>query len=105
MLPRWLQEDAACRALPDPALTAPLTKFELTVAASWRAIRLSQGAAPNVATPSEDFDVLKVAWEELQCGVAPPLRIMRYRSDETHAAVDVNRAVRPVHVPCHVLPV
>lgn len=100
----WLQSDEACAALPRPAHTAPLTKYEMTVAAAWRAIRLSQGAAPNIAVANEDYDVLEAAWDELQCGVAPPLRIMRYLPDETHVEVDVNSATRPPHVPCHVLP-
>ena len=103
-LPSWVTSDAGRAALPDPALTAPLTRYEETVAVSWRAIRLAQGAPPNVAVPDEDFDVLTVARTELECGTTPPMRVIRYRPDETHAEVDVNAAVRPPHVPCYVLP-
>ena len=104
VLPSWLTDAAVCAQLPDPALIAPLTNYEKTVAASSRAIRLSQGAEPNIAVDTEDFDVLDVARRELECGVAPPLRVIRYRPDQTHAEVDVNKAMRFTHVPRYVLP-
>jgi DNA-directed RNA polymerase subunit K/omega len=99
-VPQWLLTDDA--KPPCMAKIAPLTKFEQTMVIAWRAIRLSQGAVPNIATDSEDFDILQVAADELKCGVAPPVRVMRYLPDESHVEVDANSATLPPHLPCHV---
>lgn len=99
-LPEWLLSDE-CR-LPNMAATAPLTKFEQVMVIAWRAIRLSQGALPNIAVETEDYDILQAAADELKCGVAPPVRVMRYLPDQTHVEMDANSAMLPSHVPCHV---
>jgi DNA-directed RNA polymerase subunit K/omega len=83
-LPAWVTDDKARDALPCIAKVWPLTKYERPVLIGRRAVSLSQGATPRVATASSDFNPLDVATTEYECGAFPPMRVMRYLPDETH---------------------
>ena len=77
--------------------TFPLTKFERAAVMGRRAIQLSQGAEPRAICTS--MNPLDIAQAELDSGVCPPMRVMRYLPDGTctqHQLSDLMRSFRRV---------
>lgn len=77
--PDWLLET------PTPDIQTvhqlPLTKYERAAVLGRRALQLSQGAEPRAVCSS--MNPLDIAQAELDAGVCPPMRIMRYLPDGT----------------------
>lgn len=61
--------------------TYPLTKYERAAVLGRRALQLSQGAEPRAVCSS--MNPLDIATAELDAGVCPPMRVMRYLPDGT----------------------
>jgi len=77
--------------------TMPLTKYERAAVLGRRAIQLSQGAEPRAVCAS--LNPLDIATAELDAGVCPPMRVMRYLPDGTcvqHELTDLTRTFRRV---------
>lgn len=77
--------------------TFPLTVFERAAVMGRRAIQLSQGAEPRAICTS--MNPLDIAQAELDAGVCPPMRVMRYLPDGTctqHQLSDLMQTMRRV---------
>ena len=78
--PEWLTSTADTVDLEIRIVdTYPLTKYERAAVLGRRAIQLSQGAEPRAVCTS--MNPLDIAQAELDAGVCPPMRVMRYLPD------------------------
>ena len=73
VLPNWLHETPG--ATQSMVFIQPLTRFEAAVVVGRRALRISQGAPPNVQT--QDTDAVKIAMQELDANALPPMVVLR----------------------------
>ena len=95
--PEWLMDTVTAVADIRIVDTLPLTKYERAAVLGRRAIQLSQGAEPRAVCLS--LNPLDIAQAELDAGVCPPMRVMRYLPDGTcvqHELSDLIRNFRRV---------
>lgn len=93
IFPEWLSDTSDIGIVH----THPLTKFERAAVLGRRAIQLSQGAEPRAVCTS--MNPLDIAEAELDAGVCPPMRVMRYLPDGTcvqKQLVDIHKSFKRV---------
>jgi DNA-directed RNA polymerase subunit K/omega len=89
-LPEWLTSDTACEI--GIVHVFPLTIYERTAVLGRRALQLSQGAPLRAV--SDSLNPLDNAQAELDAGVIPPMRVIRYLPDGRHVQHELSSILR-----------